>query len=111
MLHVPTIFKLTNSAMILNFCRQIHLISSFVYSGGATVWPFAGVSVFPDKGDGILWYNLFRNKDPDIYTHHSACPVLLGTKWIGNKWIGYNSQWDTAKCSLSEEALFNYANV
>ena len=81
------------------------------YSGGATVWPFAGVSVFPHKGDGILWYNLFRNKDPDIYTHHSACPVLLGTKWIGNKWIGYNSQWDTAKCSLSEEALFNYANV
>ena len=79
--------------------------------GGATVWPFAGISIFPDKGDGFVWYNLFRNGDPDIFTHHSACPVLLGSKWIANKWIGYNAQWETARCSLSEEALFHHANI
>ena len=75
------------------------------------MWPFAGITVFSDKGDGILWYNLFRNEDPDILTRHSACPVLLGNKWIGNKWIGYSAQWDTAKCSLHEEAVFNYENI
>ena len=74
--------------------------------GETTVWPFAGVSVFPELGDGIVWYNLFRNADPDIQSLHSACAVLLGGKWIGNKWVGYNPQWKTAKCGLFEEAVF-----
>ena len=91
-------------------CQNINYVFT-CHSGGATVWPFAGISVFPSKGDGIIWYNLFRNEDPDIYTIHSACPILLGNKWIGNKWIGYSNQWDAAKCSLHEETPFHYANI
>ena len=96
--------------MVFIPCQQIRA-AFHSHLGGATVWPFAGISVFPDKGDGIIWYNLFRNEDPDIHTHHSACPILLGTKWIGNKWIGYSNQWDTAKCSLSEETIFDHTNI
>ena len=73
------------------------------FLGGATVWPFARISVFPEKGSGILWYNLNRSGDVDYFSIHKACPVILGNKWIGNKWIGYNAQWEvnTKNCGLS----------
>jgi prolyl 4-hydroxylase len=53
--------------------------------GGATVWPNAGISVFPKKGSAAFWYNIRTSDIPDQYTMHAACPVLLGQKWIGNK--------------------------
>ena len=71
------------------------------------MWPFAGVSVFPEQGDGVIWYNLFRNADSDWQTSHAGCPIILGGKWFGNKWVGYNPQWNTAKCGLFEEAVFD----
>ena len=66
--------------------------------------PYAGRSVFSEKGDGIVWYNLLRNELVDKYTTHSACPVLLGNKWIGNKWISYNAQWNVFPCELSQNS-------
>ena len=63
--------------------------------------------MFPEIGDGMVWYNLFRNADPDVQSIHGACPILLGGKWIGNKWVGYIPQWKTAKCGLFEEAAFD----
>ena len=75
-------------------------------AGGATVWPYAGISVFGKKGAALFWHNTFSSDIPDKYTRHVACPVLLGQKWIGNKWVGYNPQWKTAKCGLFEEAVF-----
>ena len=35
-----------------------------------------------------------------------ACPVLLGQKWIGNKWVGYNAQWNKRKCQLNPYDAF-----
>ena len=68
--------------------------------GGATVWPFAGISVFPEKGSALFWHNTFTNQVPDMFTQHTACAVLVGNKWIGNKWVGYNAQWNQTKCAL-----------
>ena len=50
-------------------------------AGGATVWPFAGVSVFPEKGSSVWWFNTKSDSVPDPDTKHAACPVLLGQKW------------------------------
>ena len=77
-------------------------ICSLSIIGGATVWPFAGVSQFHEKGSGVFWYNLFRNSDLDEMSSHASCGILQGGKWIGNKWIGYNNQWNTKMCGLSE---------
>ena len=52
-----------------------------VPAGGATVFPFLGLSVRPQKGMALLWYNLRPNGSPDPLTLHSACPVLIGNKW------------------------------
>ena len=70
------------------------------------MWPHVGVSYFPEIGDGVLWHNLFKNERPDKYTAHMACGVISGSKWIANKWIGYNSQWNTKPCSLFEYQRF-----
>ena len=77
-----------------------------IYQGGATVWPFAGISVFPEKGSAIFWYNTMTDGQPDEFTMHSACSVLLGNKWIGNKWVGYNAQWNKKNCDISESKTF-----
>ena len=74
--------------------------------GGATVWPYAGISVFPEKGDGIFWHNLYTDTKTDELTLHRACGVLLGNKWIANKWIGINNQWNTTRCSLHRRTTF-----
>ena len=63
------------------------------------------MSVAPEKGAGIIWHNLMRNEDPDVQTTHRACPILEGMKTIGNKWIGYNSQYHANKCGLVEEDI------
>merc|ERR1712223_297310 len=75
-------------------------------AGGATVWPYAGISVFGKKGAALFWHNIFSSDIPDTYTRHVACPVLLGQKWIGNKWVGYNAQWNGRKCLLNPYDTF-----
>ena len=64
--------------------------------------------MFPERGDGIYWYNLLRRNYIDNHSTHKACPVILGEKWICNKWIGYNAQWknDNQNCELTQEARF-----
>jgi len=74
-------------------------------AGGATVFPYAGVSSFPEIGDGIFWKNLLKNEDADVQTMHKACPILEGIKTIGNKWIGYNNQWSSHPCGMVEESI------
>ena len=92
-----------------NKFKVYFLTTSFVNElkniGGATVFPYAGVSSFPEIGDGIFWKNLLKNDDPDVQTMHKACPILEGTKTIGNKWIGYNNQWSSHPCGMVEESI------
>ena len=64
--------------------------------------------MFTEKGDGIYWPNLKRNEDPDIMTTHKACGVIIGGKTIGNKWVGYNNQWNYNQCSLSKNSIFDH---
>ncbi|KAK6014530.1 tetratricopeptide repeat protein [Ostertagia ostertagi] len=37
--------------------------------------------------DALFWYNLLKTGDGDTRTRHAACPVLLGVKWVTNKWV------------------------
>lgn len=40
----------------------------------------------------LFWYNLLRSGDGDMRTRHAACPVLIGSKWVANKWIHERGQ-------------------
>ncbi|KAL8571786.1 hypothetical protein ACOMHN_058150 [Nucella lapillus] len=59
-----------------------------VEKGGNTAFLRAGISVAPRKGMALFWYNFPPDmENADTLTEHAGCPVLVGQKWIANKWI------------------------
>lgn len=70
-----------------------------VRSGGQTVFPNLGLSVKPRKGSALFWFNFQANglyNEPKI--EHLGCPVIMGNKWIANKWIKFNAQFQNYRC-------------
>ena len=61
-------------------------------TGGATVFSRVGARIQPVRRSAAFWYNLQASGDDDYSTRHAACPVLFGTKWVGNKWIHERGQ-------------------
>ncbi|BFZ17688.1 hypothetical protein BsWGS_20727 [Bradybaena similaris] len=76
---------------------------SDVEAGGATVFPYLGLKLYPKKGSAAFWYNLYKNGSGIYSTRHAACPVLVGTKWVANKWIHERGQEFKRPCSLDAE--------
>uniref|UniRef100_A0A1B6GH42 procollagen-proline 4-dioxygenase n=1 Tax=Cuerna arida TaxID=1464854 RepID=A0A1B6GH42_9HEMI len=63
-----------------------------VTRGGYTVFPLLKVAVAPIKGSAVYWYNILHDSEDDERTLHGGCPVLLGSKWVLNKWIHEGGQ-------------------
>ncbi|RUS89704.1 hypothetical protein EGW08_002522 [Elysia chlorotica] len=76
---------------------------SDVQAGGATVFPYLGLKLYPKKGDAAFWYNLHRSGDGIHLTRHAACPVLVGIKWVANKWIHERGQEFRRPCGLEPD--------
>ncbi|KAL3876429.1 hypothetical protein ACJMK2_034278 [Sinanodonta woodiana] len=75
-----------------------------VKAGGATAFVNINVTVPVVKGAAAFWYNIKRNGDADGNTLHVGCPVLLGSKWISNKWIRQHAQVFRRPCGKSPDA-------
>ncbi|XP_055381323.1 prolyl 4-hydroxylase subunit alpha-2-like [Condylostylus longicornis] len=68
--------------------------------GGSTVWPYIKVKVNPVRGNAAFWYNLHYSLEGNVYTLHSSCPVVIGSKWAANKWIWSQAQIFKRPCQL-----------
>ena len=75
---------------------------SDVEAGGATVFPDLGAAIWPKKGTAVFWYNLLRSGEGDYRTRHAACPVLVGCKWVSNKWFHEQGQEFLRPCGSTE---------
>ncbi|XP_070493818.1 prolyl 4-hydroxylase subunit alpha-1-like [Chironomus tepperi] len=76
---------------------------SDVTLGGATVFPALRTSLWPEKGAAGFWYNLRRSGQGDYKTRHAACPVIVGSKWVSNKWIHERGQEFLRPCALEPD--------
>uniref|UniRef100_A0A8C5Q1V1 procollagen-proline 4-dioxygenase n=1 Tax=Leptobrachium leishanense TaxID=445787 RepID=A0A8C5Q1V1_9ANUR len=95
----PDVFKrLGTGNRIATFLNYM----SDVQAGGATVFPDFGAAIYPKKGTAVFWYNLFRSGEGDYRTRHAACPVLVGNKWVSNKWFHERGQEFRRPCGLTE---------
>jgi len=62
---------------------------SDVEKGGHTAFPYLKIRIpaAAVKGTAAFWYNLKASGESEYFTRHAGCPVLLGSKWVANKWI------------------------
>ncbi|XP_057363206.1 prolyl 4-hydroxylase subunit alpha-3 isoform X3 [Manis pentadactyla] len=91
---------------------------SSVEAGGATAFIYANFSMpvvkmitclpsllqqSSSKNAALFWWNLHRSGEGDGDTLHAGCPVLVGDKWVANKWIHEYGQEFRRPCSPSPE--------
>ena len=82
---------------------------SDVESGGHTVFPQAGISVKPEEGKALFWFNCGpRGQNPsDSRIYHLGCPVLHGNKWIANKWVKILPQFKNYPCHIKNPDYYS----
>jgi hypothetical protein len=54
------------------------------------------------RGSAALWMDLKSSGTREVLSTHGGCPVLMGSKWILNKWIYFFDQWKTYPCSVQK---------
>jgi prolyl 4-hydroxylase len=57
------------------------------FEGGQTIFPELDLKITPEKGKGILFYNIDENQKPLPKSLHMGAEVLKGEKWIATKWV------------------------
>ncbi|XP_068174384.1 prolyl 4-hydroxylase subunit alpha-3 isoform X2 [Antennarius striatus] len=93
------VFQLKTGNRVATF--MIYLSS--VEAGGTTAFIYANFSVPVIEKAALFWWNLHRNGQGDVDTLHAGCPVLIGDKWVANKWIHEYGQEFQHRCSLNPE--------
>ena len=80
---------------------------SSVEAGGHTIFPQAGISVKPEIGAALYWFNMGAQNNYDSRTYHLGCPVLYGNKWIANKWPKWIANYKNFPCFLNQNHYSN----
>ncbi|KAG5837563.1 hypothetical protein ANANG_G00240670 [Anguilla anguilla] len=76
---------------------------SSVEAGGSTAFIYANFSIPVVENAALFWWNLHRNGQGNGDTLHAGCPVLVGDKWVANKWVHEHGQEFQRRCSPNPE--------
>ncbi|XP_028320446.1 prolyl 4-hydroxylase subunit alpha-3 isoform X4 [Gouania willdenowi] len=93
------VYRLKTGNRVATFMMYL----SSVEAGGSTAFIYGNFSVPVVERAAIFWWNLHRNGEGDVDTLHAGCPVLVGDKWVANKWIHEFGQEFHHPCSLNPE--------
>ncbi|XP_030556430.1 prolyl 4-hydroxylase subunit alpha-2 [Drosophila novamexicana] len=75
-----------------------------VEQGGGTAFPVLKQLLKPKKYAAAFWYNLHASGAGDVRTMHGACPIIVGSKWVLNRWIREFVQSDRRPCHLWDDS-------
>jgi prolyl 4-hydroxylase len=79
-----------NRASIARSGQRVSTVITYlndVESGGETVFPAVGWTVFPQRGNAVYFEYCNGSGQVDSRSLHGGCPVLRGEKWIATKWM------------------------
>ncbi|KAJ8280168.1 hypothetical protein GJAV_G00051360 [Gymnothorax javanicus] len=93
------LYKLKTGNRVATF--MIYLSS--VEAGGSTAFIYANFSIPVVKNAALFWWNLHKNGQGNWDTLHAGCPVLVGDKWVANKWVHEHGQEFHRPCSPNPE--------
>ncbi|CAM4551532.1 unnamed protein product [Leuciscus chuanchicus] len=86
-----------------NRVATLMIYLSSVEAGGFTAFIYANFSVPVVENGALFWWNLKRNGQGNGDTLHAGCPVIVGDKWVANKWVHEYGQEFRHRCSLNPE--------
>ncbi|KAJ8403876.1 hypothetical protein AAFF_G00347440 [Aldrovandia affinis] len=86
-----------------NRVATLMIYLSSVEAGGSTAFIYANFSVPVVENAALFWWNLHRNGQGNGDTLHAGCPVLVGDKWVANKWVHEHGQEFQRRCSPNPE--------
>lgn len=84
---------------------------SDVIKGGQTVFPMLNISIEPRKGSGVFWLNLNHDGTVNDDMRHGSCPVIIGSKWVCNKWLHEAGQETRLPCFKNQETRRNIKHL
>ncbi|BFY98063.1 hypothetical protein BsWGS_01103 [Bradybaena similaris] len=102
--------SLTNNAEHVFFKYGGNRMATFlmyltdVEQGGSTIFSKVDLAVRPVKKMALFWYSYKPSGEQDMDTLHAACPVVVGHKWVSNKWMWQYGNTFTRRCGLTPEA-------
>ena len=83
---------------------------SEVEFGGHTIFLQPGISVKPELGSALYWFNIGAQNNLDSRIRHMGCPIIYGNKWIANKWVKWIPNFKDFPCLKNERYFSFYRN-
>ena len=81
----------------------VMLYLSSTTRGGNTVFPLLGLSSPPRQGTALVWHTLDTRGRPRQTMKHLGCPVVMGDKWILNKWVKWHHHMFSHPCLTNRQ--------
>uniref|UniRef100_A0A0B6XY49 Prolyl 4-hydroxylase alpha subunit domain-containing protein n=1 Tax=Arion vulgaris TaxID=1028688 RepID=A0A0B6XY49_9EUPU len=89
-----------------NRFATLHIYLSDVTAGGATVFTEQNITIVPQKGMAVLWYNYKPSGEPETNMLSATCPLAAGENIVVEKGIWLPPNEATAFCGRSSKSTF-----